>query len=100
MATNLNIQYYYNDATKQLYGVVEGDPITPELSYCRQLTYQEVDEIQAKRQAEYEASLPYTTKRIREYPSIGDQLDALYHAGVFPADMAAKIAEVKAKYPK
>ena len=38
--------------------------------------------------------------RSSEYPSIGDQLDALFHAGVFPADMAAKIQAVKDKYPK
>jgi hypothetical protein len=44
--------------------------------------------------------LPYSEKRLFEYPSIGDQLDALYHAGVFPADMAAKIKAVKKKYPK
>ena len=34
-----------------------------------------------------------------EYPSIGDQLDALYHAGVFPSEMADKIKKVKEKYP-
>jgi hypothetical protein len=37
--------------------------------------------------------------RIMEYPSIGDQLDALYHAGVFPSEMADKIKKVKEKYP-
>ena len=39
-------------------------------------------------------------QRMSEYPSIGDQLDALYHAGVFPKDMANKIKAVKDKYPK
>jgi len=43
---------------------------------------------------------PYPEKRRREYPDIGDQLDALYHAGAFPDDMAAKIKIVKAKHPK
>ena len=38
--------------------------------------------------------------RVLEYPSIGDQLDALFHAGVFPAEMAAQIQAVKDKYPK
>jgi len=42
----------------------------------------------------------YDVLRKFEYPSIGDQLDALYHAGAFPADMAAKIKTVKDKYPK
>ena len=42
----------------------------------------------------------YARKRLSEYPAIGDQLDALYHAGVFPADMAATLKAVKDKYPK
>ena len=42
----------------------------------------------------------YKQQRVTEYPSIGDQLDALFHAGVFPADMAAAIQAVKDKYPK
>ena len=45
---------------------------------------------------------PNTYKQLRasEYPPIGDQLDALFKAGVFPADMAAQIQAVKDKYPK
>ncbi len=39
-------------------------------------------------------------QRALEYPPIGDQLDALFKAGAFPADMAAKIQAVKDKYPK
>jgi hypothetical protein len=42
----------------------------------------------------------YKDKRVREYPSIGDQLDALFHAGVFPEAMAAEIQAIKNKYPK
>ena len=42
----------------------------------------------------------YKSKRQAEYPSIGDQLDALYKAGVFPAELAAQIKAVKDKYPK
>lgn len=42
----------------------------------------------------------YIQDRKREYPSIEDQLDALYHAGVFPQEMADKIKAVKDKYPK
>ena len=43
---------------------------------------------------------PWDVKRKQSYPRIGDQLDALYHAGVFPADMASKIKAVKDKIPK
>lgn len=46
----------------------------------------------------YEAS--YQGKRQAEYPSIGNQLDALYHAGSFDATMTAQIKAVKDKYPK
>ena len=42
----------------------------------------------------------YKQQRVQEYPPIGDQLDALFKAGVFPADMAAAIQAVKDKYPK
>ena len=50
-------------------------------------------------QAEYNAQA-YARIRVTEYPPIGDQLDALFKAGVFPADMAAAIQAVKDKYPK
>jgi hypothetical protein len=42
----------------------------------------------------------YARKRKWEYPTIGDQLDALFHAGVFPEEMAAQIQAVKDEYPK
>lgn len=42
----------------------------------------------------------YQYKRVSEYPAIGDQLDALYHAGTFDATMTAAIKAVKDKYPK
>lgn len=42
----------------------------------------------------------YQRDRKEEYPSIGDQLDALFHAGVFPEEMAAQIQAIKDKYPK
>lgn len=59
-------------------------------------------EIQAevtRLQAEHDAKA-YARNRATEYPSIGDQLDALFHAGVFPTEMAALIQAVKDKYPK
>lgn len=44
--------------------------------------------------------LTYAEKRAMEYPSIGDQLDALFRAGMFPSEMTAKIQAIKDKYPK
>ena len=37
--------------------------------------------------------------RQNSYPSIGDQLDSLFHAGVFPEEMATKLQAVKDAYP-
>jgi len=42
----------------------------------------------------------YKEDRRIDYPDIGDQLDALYHAGVFPKEMADKIKAVKDANPK
>jgi len=70
-----------------------------------------VDEIQSKPtedeiaqeierlKAEHERT-EYQRQRKPEYPPIGDQLDALFHAGVFPPEMAAQIQAIKDKYPK
>ena len=44
--------------------------------------------------------LPYDVKRKADYPDIGDQLDDLYHAGIFSDGMAAKLKAVKEKHPK
>ena len=41
----------------------------------------------------------YRRNRATEYPTIQEQLDALYHAGVFPSEMSARIRAVKEKYP-
>jgi hypothetical protein len=60
----------------------------------------EVDAIVEAKRSERIAALPYGQQRVLEYPSIGDQLDALFHAGVFPESMAAQIQAVKDKYPK
>ena len=59
-------------------------------------------DIEAKRselQAAYD-SQEYARNRQEEYPSIGDQLDALFHASVFPSEMASTLQAVKDKYPK
>ena len=42
----------------------------------------------------------YIAKRIAEYPSIGDQLDALWKGGDAAEEMLAKVQAVKTKYPK
>ena len=42
----------------------------------------------------------YIFKRLKEYPSIGDQLDALWKGGAEAEAMLAKVQAVKQKYPK
>ena len=63
-----------------------------------QPTVAEIETAHAEWQAEYD-STEYQRLRAPEYPPIGDQLDALFHAGVFPAGMAATLQAVKDKYP-
>lgn len=46
------------------------------------------------------ATLSYKHNRAREYPPIGDQLDALWKGGAEAEAMLAKVQAVKQKYPK
>ena len=62
-------------------------------------TEKEIEDKKAELKAQYDAE-EYARTRQSLYPDIGDQLDALYHAGVFPTDMAAKIKKVKDDNPK
>ncbi len=54
---------------------------------------------QAELQADYEAK-EYQRNRASEYPSIGEQLDMIYHAGVGGDAFQAAIKAVKDKHPK
>ena len=58
------------------------------------VTYNEA-EVQA-----YIDAHSYVAQRQSEYPSIGDQLDALWKGGDAQTEMLAKVMAVKAKYPK
>lgn len=69
---------------------VGGEP-----KYTKKQIQTELKKLQS-RNKKYE----YRTLRSQEYPSVQDQLDALYHAGLFPEEMANKIKKVKEKYPK
>jgi hypothetical protein len=59
----------------------------------------ELPDLQARLDA-YFSSGNYAKARAAEYPSIGDQLDALWKGGDVAAEMLAKVQAVKAKYPK
>ena len=45
-------------------------------------------------------NIKYQRDRAESYPSIGDQLDMIYHAGVGGDAFQAAIKAVKDKYPK
>tara|TARA_A100001011_G_C13621266_1_gene560120 strand:- start:154 stop:468 length:315 start_codon:yes stop_codon:yes gene_type:complete len=62
-------------------------------------TKEAIESAKVKAQKEIDDTY-YKVQRIEEYPPIGDQLDALYHAGVFPKEMADKLKAVKDKYKK
>ena len=50
--------------------------------------------------AAYVSANAYKAQRASEYPSIGDQLDALWKGGEAATEMLAKVQAVKTKYPK
>ena len=61
--------------------------------------WMDADECYKKQIEQDFEAMEYTNKRKLEYPSIGDQLDKIYHDGIdaWKADM---IKPVKDKYPK
>ena len=64
-----------------------------------QPTQSEIDAEVIRLQAEYDAQA-YARSRKAEYPSIGDQLDMIYHHRDGGATFQAAIKAVKDKYPK
>lgn len=66
----------------------EDPPTQEEIDYCTKVLLEH-----------YEKN-KHVFPRQMSYPPIGDQLDALYHAGVFPPEMAEKIKAVKDSFPK
>jgi len=79
--------------------VLRGDVLTWMDSVQTEPTQSEIDAEVTRLQAVYD-SQAYARNRKAEYPSIGDQLDALYHAGTFDSTMTATLKAVKDKYPK
>ena len=86
----------WNDNVKFVSGADENG--TAIFYETKPITYAEVLAEQQRLQADYDAK-EYQRKRASEYPSIGDQLDYIYHNGIdaWKSDM---IDPIKAKYPK
>ena len=89
--TNLKDFILQDDGDGVVY-IAEWKSISPQPSEA------EIEAAHTEWQTEHN-STEYQRLRAPEYPPIGDQLDSLFHAGVFPADMAAKLQAVKDTYP-
>jgi hypothetical protein len=61
---------------------------------------QVIDQIELARMEQEAANNAYKSSRELLYPSVGDQLDSLFKAGVFPSEMAEQIQAVKDAIPK
>ena len=79
--------------------VLRGDELEWLDTEQTQPTDAEIEAEVARLQAEYDAA-QYARDRLAEYPSIGDQLDALWKGGDDAAAMLEQVMAVKARYPK
>ena len=64
-----------------------------------EISQKDIDAKKVELETEWD-SQAYARTRKPLYPDIGDQLDDLYHAGAFSADMTAKLKKVKDDNPK
>jgi hypothetical protein len=62
------------------------------------ITQAEADAIHAQKQQTAFEALSYKEKRVREYPSFGDQMDMMFHGG--HDYWKQQIQLIKDKYPK
>jgi len=88
------------DAIRSLVGNDVSQPLVGDVIYHKDQkppTESEIDAEIKKLEAEYDAQ-EYARKRQAEYPTIGDQLDEIYHNGV--DSWKAVIKQTKDKYPK
>lgn len=91
---------HFKNSNNELFWLDEGDDPAVWLPNCTPITDAEASTIRAQQAQAAEAALTYAEKRMREYPPIGDQLDALWKGGDAAAEMLASVQAVKAKYPK
>jgi hypothetical protein len=91
---------HFKDSQNNVHWLDDGDDAAVWLPNCTPITDAEAEELRAKTTAVLFNNLSYAQKRMSEYPSIGDQMDALWKGGDVAAEMLAQIQAVKAKYPK
>jgi len=91
---------HFKDSQNNVHWLDDGDDAAVWLPNCTPITDSEAEELRAQTAAVMFNNLSYAEKRLTEYPSIGDQMDALWKGGDVAAEMLAQIQAVKAKYPK
>lgn len=91
---------HFKNTNNELFWLDEGDDPTIWLPECTPITDSEADAIRTQKIQDAFDALTYAEKRIREYPPIGDQLDALWKGGDAATAMLAAVQAVKLKYPK
>ena len=83
-----------NDAQFSIQHLADGDVIT---WHTTPINDEKIDTELSRLQAEYDAQ-EYARNRATAYPTIGDQLDEIYHNGI--DSWKAVIKVTKDKYPK
>jgi len=102
--SSLPNQDYLDDTLWTVALIPEGEEFDPEYSYAPvdgvavKGALIVVDTVELNRLEAEVAAIKYQSDR--KYPPIGDQLDALFHAGVFPDAMTATIQAAKDAHPK
>ena len=91
------IAYNEDGSVKQLKAYDGPGDVLPHYTEVTQSVFQEANRNLFGRMSKV---LTYGDKRQSEYPSIGDQLDALWKGGQVAEDMRGQILAVKMKYPK
>ncbi len=91
---------HFKNTNNDLFWLDDGEDHAQWLPNCTPITDEEANAIRAAQVQATQAALTYAEKRVAEYPSIGDQLDALWKGGEAAAEMLAVVQAVKLKYPK
>lgn len=91
---------HFKNTNNELFWLEAGDDPAVWLPQCTPITDDEAENIRAQQTQAAQSALTYAQKRSSEYPSIGDQLDALWKGGDAAAEMLAAVQAVKLKYPK
>lgn len=92
---------HYKDSQNKLYGFTPDQAVPPGLIEISDEERQQLAQAhQEKHNQTVFNSLPWQQQRQHSYPSIGDQLDALWKGGAALEEMRQRILDIKSKYPK